>query len=378
MKKIVSLAVAWLMTGLLIAQNENDANDMNRQSGALPTTLELPLLAGDPAPLSADGWHWGAEATTFLRDAAFALPYTVGYTATGFFLDPYLQYTMKQQVRLTAGVHLAGVAGCDGLRKWQPLVRMEYLPVPEVRLVMGTLYGPLSHRMYEPMLDRERYIYDHQEEGVQLRVNTRRFWSDTWLHWENLLEPWQADQERFTLATSNNLRVTRWMSVPFCFLGSHRGGQFSALDTCIESLFNESVGVRFDWPLRQRGRIMIEIPCFWYQDISPEKWQAFDNGWAVWPQLSGEFGLDGWKLMGSAGWWHGHQWVAPRGSYLFQSVSWRSRDLVFPDREMVTLHASAEYGPWEQFSVGVDAEGYYDLREKGFDFVFGLFMRLAI
>lgn len=383
MKKLFSLAAVLLLIGSLTAQNEIVAPNLGvgpRLAIPQPIITELTLLADDPAPLPADGWRWGVTATTFLRDAAFSLPYTLGYTATGFFLDPYAQYTLNQQVRLTAGVHMAGVAGYDGLRKWQPLVRMEYIPNSQVRLVMGTLYGPLSHRLYEPMLDRERYIYDHQEEGVQLRVDTRYFWSDTWLHWENLLEPWQADQERFTLATSNGVRVTRRMTIPFSFLGSHRGGQFSALDTCIESLFNESMGVRFDWPLnqRERVRVMIEVPFFWYQDVSPTKCQAFDNGWAVWPQLTYTMHFSGCRLVATAGYWYGHQWIAPRGSYLFQSVSWRSRDLTFPDREMATMRVAAEYKPWEQFSLGADAEGYYDIREAGLDFVFGVYMKLEI
>jgi hypothetical protein len=67
---------------------------------------------------------------------------------------------------------------------------------------------------------------------------------DTWLHWEDLLEPWQPKQERFSLGSSHLLilgeglchgRMT--VSLPLSFLGSHRGGQFSSLDTCIQSLF---------------------------------------------------------------------------------------------------------------------------------------------
>ena len=56
------------------------------------------------------------------------------------------------------------------------------------------------------------------------------FTSDTWLHWEELLEPWQMTQERFTLGSSNVMEV--WnsdravLSVPFSFLDTHRGFAF--------------------------------------------------------------------------------------------------------------------------------------------------------
>lgn len=378
MKKVCFFVAALLCAGVALAQNKADIPQETECGRGLPGSAELPVLVENPAPIASDGWQWGANVVTFLRDAAFALPYTAGYTATGDFLDPSVRYSMAGQVRLTAGVHLAGVAGCDGLRQWQPLVRMEYAPVPEVHIVMGTLYGALSHRMYEPMFDRERYIYDHQEEGVQLRVATDRFWSDTWLHWENLLEPWQADQERFTLATSNEWCATSWLSLPFSFLGSHRGGQFSALDTCIESLFNESVALRFMLFSDSSCRCSAEVPVFWYQDISPTKCQAFDKGWALWPQVSfaGSFGR--WQLLANAGYWRAHQWVAPRGSYLFQSVSWRRADFVAPERQMVTARLAAAYSPWPQFVCGADAEAYCDWAEHGLDFVFGVYMQLKI
>ena len=69
-------------------------------------------------------WRIGVDATTFLRDAAFSLPYTRGYTATGFFVKPYAKHLIGQDAQMTFGLLLSGVAGYDGLRAWQPLVRL--------------------------------------------------------------------------------------------------------------------------------------------------------------------------------------------------------------------------------------------------------------
>ena len=101
-------------------------------------------------------WLVGVDAATFLRDAAFSLPYTRGYTATGFFVSPYAKHRIGRDAEMTFGVHLAGVAGSDGIRQWKPLVRLEYKPHDNVRLVMGSLYGALNHKLFEPMLARER------------------------------------------------------------------------------------------------------------------------------------------------------------------------------------------------------------------------------
>ncbi len=351
-------------------------------------------------------WRIGVDATTFLRDAAFSLPYTRGYTATGFFVTPYAKHLLGPDAQLTLGVHLAGAAGYDGIRAWQPLVRLEYEPFAHFRLVMGSLYGTLAHGLYEPMLDRERYIYAHQEEGVQILTdywlgNRQRWRMDTWLHWEELLEPWQPRQERFTLGSSHELTLYGpqqrghcvrdvEVSVPFSFLGSHRGGQFSTLDTCIQSLFTESVGLRVNVPVGQVAAVAVDVPFFFYQDISPTKCMAFNNGWAWWPQLSADwmfaqgptgeksFWHGSWRLLLQAGYWQGHQYIAPRGSYLFQSVSWHRPDFAVADRRMATGKLAFENRYNEHFSLGLDTEYYYDLEEKAMDFAFGLYLRYGL
>lgn len=341
-----------------------------------------------------NSWRIGVDVTTFLRDAAFSLPYTRGYTATGFFLSPYAKRLIGPDAQLTLGVNLAGAAGSAGFHSWQPLVRLEYEPVNNVRLVMGTLYGGLTHGLYEPMFDRERYIYAHNEEGIQLLANAwlggMPFTSDTWLHWEELLEPWQMTQERFTLGSSNVMEV--WnsdkavLSIPFSFLGTHRGGQFTALDTCIQSLFNESVGLRFDCRIGDRTALTADLPAFFYQDISPTKCLAYDNGWGLWPQIGFDHRFrhrnkdshNNWQMLAQAGYWHGHQFIAPRGSYLFQSVSWHRADFAEPDRDMLTATLELQNCYNRYFSLGIDAEFYYDLAHRGLDFVFGLYMRYAL
>lgn len=375
----------------------------------MPIVMDAPewLMGKDTLRLYAeevtgDGWrNWrvGVDATTFFRDAEFFLPYTKGYTATGFFLNPYVKRNIGVHAQLTLGLHLAGVAGYEGIRKWQPLVRLDYQPHPNWRLVMGSLYGALTHGLFEPMLDRERYIYDHQEEGVQilgkLAFGPTQLKTDTWVHWEELLEPWQPTQERFTLGSNNDFHLLDFaigesefgVSIPFSFLGSHRGGQFTSLDTCIQTLFNENVGMRLYWSKHNKHSLRLDMPFFFYQDMSPTKCMAYDNGWGAWPQLSWNYALPNrtprsrwfgeWQMQLQAGYWYGHQFIAPRGSYLFQSISWHDALFAVQEREMLTAKAALEnhYG---NLSLGLDAEFYYDLREKGLDMAVGLYMRYKL
>ncbi len=373
----------------------------------MPIVIDAPnsWVCGDslcPDGAGVDGARWRnwraiVDVTTFFRDAEFFLPYTKGYTATGFFLNPCVKRTIGANAQVTLGVHLAGVAGYEGIRKWQPLVRLEYEPCTSWRLVMGSLYGALTHGLFEPMFDRERYIYDHQEEGVQIlgefSFGPCRLQTDTWIHWEELLEPWQATQERFTLGSNNNLELFSVASsnrkfeigVPFSFLGSHRGGQFSALNTCIQTLFNENIGLRVRWRGQEKYSFSLDLPVFFYQDMSPTKCMAYDEGWGIWPQLAfawklhqrGRHSHGNWKMWLQGGYWYGYQFIAPRGSYLFQSISWHDSGFAVPEREMLTARTAIEnrYG---NLSLGLDAEFYYDLMVKGMDMAFGLYMRYVL
>ena len=374
---------------------------------------DLVLLTDGPADweaargaalLSGSPWRWGVDAEAFFRNAEYFLPYTRGYTATGFFLRPYAVRQVGSHARLLLGAHLAGVAGADGLRQWKPLARLEYSPHPNLRLIMGSLYGNLSHGLLEAVFDRERYVYDRQEEGVQLLMafpmGRCLLRSDVWLHWEELLEPWQPAQERFTLGMSNHLRLAGWESpsgaaawgvaVPWSFLGCHRGGQFSALDTCVQSLFNETVGLRLSCVARGRFAVLVDLPLLFYQDVSPQKCLPFDRGWACWPQAACDVALSrgrrpsrwlgGWRARLHLGYWYGSRFVAPRGSYLFQSVSWHDAQFVAPEREMMTGRVALEnrVGRW---ALGVDAQFYIDRRVEGpedMDVAYGLYMRCAL
>ena len=79
-----------------------------------------------------------------------------------------------------------------------------------------------------------------------------------------------------------------------------------------------------------------------------------------------------------AGYWQGYQYIAPRGSYLFQSVSWHRADFVQPDRRMVTAKLAFENQYNDHFSFGLDTQYYYDLHQKAMDFAIGLYLRYSM
>ena len=375
-----------------------------RRISILLMTLALaaaPLLAqtsdaassqGRAADAQDDRLAFDLDATTFVRDAEFFLPYVKGYTACGFRLTPSLCYKANGRTRLRGGVMLTGVAGTQGLWKVEPVFAIDYTPRPWLTLTMGTIEGSTAHLLGEPMYDKERWFYDYKEDGMQVRTSTRRWQSDTWLNWEHFLEPWTADQERFTLGSRHEFVLLgeeedRWyLSVPLAFMGSHRGGQFSTLDTCIETLFNESVGLEAQLPVADRAVLRADMPFYFFQNNSPEQHTAFSDGWGCHPRLTFSFSTQpirswwqrpveaGHRFELGIGYWYGHHYQSARGSYMYQGVSWFDTAFCAPERHLLTVSVDYEH-EFEAITFAIDATAYYDPDCRKADFVFGVVLR---
>lgn len=320
------------------------------------------------APLSLN-----LNALQFTRDAEYFLPETKGYTSVGFFVTPTIKYRSRiwEPINLEAGAQILGIAGDDHRLHVNPVFRIEYEPNDWLRLIGGTIYGNLNHGLYEPMYDFDRFFYNNQEDGLQIMVYKNwehiRITSDTWLNWENFLEPWEAEQEKFTIGSSNRFLFgnsqRKCFQIPLDIMGTHRGGQFTALqDTCLETLFNACTGV--DWAINTHWRITGLV--FGYKNNSNTIYTHYKDGYGIYPMLAyynKQYGLVG-------GYWYGNGFIGSRGSHLFMSVSKYDPMFTQKERSMLT-------GKWfyQHGIFGLEAQAYYDLKESKCDFSFGLYMK---
>lgn len=313
----------------------------------------------------------GLDVTQFTRDAEYFLPETKGYTAVGAFVTPTLKYNPMEIISLEAGTQVLGIAGDDHRLHAKPVIRITYQPNEWLKLIGGTIYGNLNHSLYEPMYDFDRFFYNNQEDGFQIRIN--KDWehlnitSDTWLNWENFLEPGEAEQEKFTIGSSNRFKfgseTKNMFQIPLDIIGTHRGGQFTALqDTSLETLFNVCTGV--DWAINTHWRVT--ALAFGFKNNSNEIYTHFKDGYGLYPIVS--FYDKNYSL--SAGYWYGNGFIGARGSHLFMSVSKYDPAFTQKERNMIT-------GKWfyQHGIFGMEAQAYYDLKESKMDFSFGLYLR---
>ncbi|MBQ9473895.1 MAG: hypothetical protein IJU81_05755 [Bacteroidales bacterium] len=322
------------------------------------------------------------------------MPFTKGYTASGFRLQPTVNYlSTDSNVTISAGVLLTGIAGVDGLWKVQPVVTIDYRPARWVELTMGTLHGSLEHKMPAPLYNPERWIYSYQENGLQIRTATKHWESDTWVDWEHFLEPWTPDQERFTLASRHLLTLLGdadgkcMLQLPAAFSGSHRGGQFTTLDTCIETLMNEYAGLSLSYNACKTTTLTAEAPIFLYQNLSPTPHTHYLNGYALYPSLvmnislparaAGDKSRATKELTLRLGFWQAHHYQSARGSYLYQCVSWHDPLFQTPERHMLTADIAATAKQRGGLGITLNASIYHDLDLKKTDMVIGLAMQIA-
>lgn len=313
------------------------------------------------------------NALQFTRDAEYFLPETKGYTAVGFFVTPTLRYrtNLAGPISIEAGAQLLGIAGDDHQLHAKPVFRIEYMPNDWLHLIGGTIYGNLNHGLYEPMYDFDRFFYNNQEDGLQIKINKDwdhfRFTSDTWLNWENFLEPGEAEQEKFTIGSSNRFllgsKTKKCVQIPLDIIGTHRGGQFTALqDTSLETLFNVCTGV--DWAITNSFRVTALV--FGYKNNSNEVYTPYKDGYGIYPMAT--FYHSNFSITG--GYWYGNGFIGARGSHLFMSVS--KYDPLFTQKERSMLTGKWNY---QHGIFGMEAQAYYDLKESKCDFSFGIYLK---
>lgn len=379
-RNILFIAFLLLTTGHLWASEREEQTTQPLETESFGILLEEKTTFSEE---KSHNLYLGINSNVFIRNAEYFLPYTKGYTAFGFYLDPTLAYHINGKSSVSAGVHLMGIAGHDGMRDVQPIFRIEYQPKEWITIVGGSLYGNLNHKLYEPMYDFDRYFYAFDEKGLQILTDTKFWDADLWCNWETFIEPGDDFQERFTFGWVNrffaigdkNGSDAFELSVPLHLLATHRGGQFTSLqDTCIETLANAMIGLTnsLNTPDKIIKKSTLDLSLFGFKNNSNKEHihTHFEKGWGVYPNLTLQ--TKAWKLQ--TGYWKAHQFVGPRGSYLFQSIAYFDEAFERADRNMITAKLFYEHR-YEGLGVGVEAQAYHDLDEESTDFSFGVYLR---
>lgn len=314
----------------------------------------------------------------FLKNNEYFNDFTDGYTLLGFFLQPTLSLYPGKNLKIQGGMHLLKYSGRENFNRFAPLFRVQYQPDTSFSLVMGALYGTVFHRLPLPMFKFEWYMEDQLENGVQLLFDNRVFEGDVWINWRQFILKGDPFQEKFTFGISARSKAIRLnnkidFKIPLYATITHAGGQIvsDSLDTNIQTLANFGTGFKVSIPSDGWAKnYQLGILAFTYHDLSPGKKLAYENGHGLYPTIS----VFTEQLEVTAGYWTASEYIAPRGDYLFASVSEKKPGVVANDRELVSLMLSWNKEIDKTSRLVLRAAGYYDMDFATMDYSFGIYL----
>jgi len=298
-----------------------------------------------------------------------------GYTIIGYTANPKLTYYYGNKTKISAGAHLLKYSGENDFTKILPIFSFQSKLTDSIDLVIGQIYGSTNHQLIESIFQFERLIENQVENGIQFLVNKKRFTSDIWLNWEQFILKNDPFQEIFTQGTSSKLTLFNnnrlILAIPLQTIISHHGGQVNShSEELLQTFFNGTIGLNISYSIKDNfiRNIALKNYLVLYKDLSPTPVQLYKEGYAFFPNLI----ISSKNIDLLTGYWRANDFMSPRGELLFQSISDKNIATAESNRELITIKFDFHKTIVKNLQFGARFEGYYDLINSNFDYVYGL------
>lgn len=315
------------------------------------------------------------EDNNYFRNYEYFGDYIEGYTMLGYDVAPSLMYYAGDKVRLTAGVHVKKISGQDSYSDVLPIFSIHTRLTPHLDVVIGSLRGSIHHGMLEPIFDPERLYNNPVESGLQFIYNSAHWHADTWVNWEQYITQGDNKPEKFTFGFSSSYDWLRdsahWqIKTPVQLLAAHTGGQISNYNEPMQSLTNAAIGLEFlRKPKSSRfHEIKATFSALGYKDLTKKSGLPFNAGRAIYSTI----GFSTRQLQIMAGYFASVNFVAPRGSALFQSVSSYNPQIYNKHRNIITSKFLFTHQLIKDIKFGMMAETYYDMDAGQLEYAYGV------
>lgn len=322
-----------------------------------------------------DNLYFRLENNNFVKNNEYFGDYIEGYTMMGYTVQPAFVYYAGSHFRIKAGMHALHYSGTDDFTEILPVFSIHAKLSDKLDLIMGGLQGDVHHQLIEPIFDPENQYTRPIENGFQFLYNSKKMWFDAWVDWEQFIFPGDTKPEKFTAGISSEITLTNnesvWnICIPAQMVATHLGGQISNYSEAMQSLANLATGIKLS---RRFGDGFIRDISFAaylasYHDLTAQSGWDFTHGSAVYPvaQVGYKYGV----LM--AGYWKAHNFLAPKGSQLFQSTSNYKNGFYSEYRDLATAKLFFTKTIMKQIKFSAVAEAYYDVPAKQFEYSYGL------
>jgi hypothetical protein len=362
MNYIFRLFAAMLMFGVLSFESLSQINYSHQYNyPKFDTTYASKLL-------------FRLENTNFIKNNEYFGVSAEGYTLLGYSIAPSVMYYAGSRLRFQAGFNAQKYHGTDRFSKIAPLISAHLKITPQMDLIMGSLRGTIHHQLSEPIYENELQYTRPVETGLQLNYNSEKIWADAWLDWEQFISRGDSFPEIFTAGISTKTKLIQtesgWnLNMPLQMVARHIGGQLNTDNTPMQSIINLSLGLDVT---KKVGGFVNTIGWFGnfltYSDLTEANALGIYNGNAIYTGLKAE----GDKVVAMAGFWNADNFIAPKGSPLFQSISDHNPTAIIAHRKLLTGKLGYRHAFHQQIRFSFLFEGYYDIPNQQFDYAYGI------
>lgn len=316
---------------------------------------------------------------SFICDNEYEGRQAKGYTLPGIWIQPTVSYQPLRNVKVEAGVYMLRYWGANkypnvnysDIAEWKgdqtqdafhylPVMRVQIAPTDNFNIVLGTLHGKNSHRLAEPLYNKEMGLTADPEAGVQLLWNTKPLELDAWVNWDSFIFRNDTHQESFTFGTSIRLKANRPESpfhvyFPLQMLFQHRGGEINYMATqrTVQTWLNAAAGIGADIktgnPLLTRLGIEALAAGF---NTRQGALLPFDSGYGIYAKATADL----WRFRISAGYWECKDFVTILGNPLFGAMSTSPDELTYdhPRTILANIRYAQTFGNLCSWGVYVD------------------------
>jgi hypothetical protein len=304
----------------------------------------------------------------YLRDYEYFHNIQTGYTLFGTWQYPRITITPNKNLKLEAGVLLQKEFGDNDLNKVWPVFSLRWQK-NNFYFNLGAFEGSQSHQLVEPLMQYDEVIERPIEEGVQFKINKKRFQLDTWLDWE-LRQKKDADYpEELTGGLSFSYTITRpgkaiQVKIPLQIIIPHKGGQLDTNSSVVSTTINHAKGIWVEWnnPDKKNWLQQLRMDGYHvgYYHSQDENVFAYNKGNGI---LINFFARSKWDVSLLASYWNGNKYIAPHGGKLFQSISSITgrEDYKEPERQLLLLNLLYEKEVVPGFFIDLRYSPYIDL-----------------
>ena len=319
------------------------------------------------------------EATAFLKNNEYFKEFVDGYTGIGAFIKPTLSYYFNHNTKAKIGIFMKTYFGTNEVNDIIPVFRIQHQINNNLQVVFGDLFSTLNHNLEEPLFRYDRYYEDPIESGLQFLYKSNNFTSDLWVNWEKFIINGDPDQEEFTIGSTSLIKLFNIKSIeintPVQLLMNHYGGQIDASSSRKSTNLNGVNGLQIVYNFNERQQFSFEPLLIWYQNWEfrhNDDPQNLRSGMAAYLKAS----YNSPNIYAMLGYWNARNFMAPKGEFLFHSISETNPNFVQRNRELLTSKITYRRSIGQQIKLETGFFTYYDMMISHFDYSFMFFLVL--